>query len=65
MHWMSDCSTPLPLFALRAQGARLYLMNRGILITPFHNMMLCCPQTGREDVTRLLETLEQAGNLPA
>lgn len=27
----------------------LYMMNRGVLITPFHNMMLCCPgTTGRE-----------------
>ena len=23
----------------------LYLINRGILITPFHNMTLCCPDT--------------------
>ena len=28
----------------------LYLMNRGVLITPFHNMMLCCPGTRAEDV---------------
>jgi glutamate-1-semialdehyde 2,1-aminomutase len=30
----------------------LYLMNRGVLITPFHNMMLCCPGTREEDVDR-------------
>jgi glutamate-1-semialdehyde 2,1-aminomutase len=30
----------------------LYLMNRGVLITPFHNMMLCCPGTTAEDVDR-------------
>lgn len=30
----------------------LYLMNRGVLITPFHNMMLCCPGTTVEDVDR-------------
>jgi glutamate-1-semialdehyde 2,1-aminomutase len=30
----------------------LYLMNRGVLITPFHNMMLCCPGTTTEDVDR-------------
>jgi glutamate-1-semialdehyde 2,1-aminomutase len=28
----------------------LYLMNRGVLITPFHNMMLCCPGTTQADV---------------
>ena len=30
----------------------LYLMNRGVLITPFHNMMLCCPGTRSDDVDR-------------
>lgn len=30
----------------------LYLMNRGVLITPFHNMMLCCPGTVADDVDR-------------
>jgi glutamate-1-semialdehyde 2,1-aminomutase len=30
----------------------LYLMNRGVLITPFHNMMLCCPGTTTDDVDR-------------
>lgn len=38
----------------------LYLINRGILITPFHNMTLCCPQTTAADVDCLLHTLEQA-----
>jgi glutamate-1-semialdehyde 2,1-aminomutase len=28
----------------------LYLLNRGILITPFHNMALMCPDTTRADV---------------
>jgi glutamate-1-semialdehyde 2,1-aminomutase len=28
----------------------LALCNRGILMTPFHNMALMCPQTSREDV---------------
>jgi glutamate-1-semialdehyde 2,1-aminomutase len=28
----------------------LYLANRGILITPFHNMALMCPQTSEADV---------------
>jgi glutamate-1-semialdehyde 2,1-aminomutase len=36
----------------------LFLTNRGILITPFHNMALCCPTTTAADVdlhTRLFE----------
>ena len=28
----------------------LYLVNRGVLITPFHNMALMCPDTRRQDV---------------
>ncbi|MDQ1542230.1 MAG: glutamate-semialdehyde -aminomutase [Actinomycetota bacterium] len=28
----------------------LYLLNRGVLITPFHNMALMCPDTTRADV---------------
>ena len=28
----------------------LYAMNRGILLTPFHNMALMSPSTGAEDV---------------
>ena len=32
----------------------LYLLNRGVLITPFHNMMLVCPQTTADDVDRLV-----------
>jgi len=32
----------------------LYLLNRGVLITPFHNMMLCCPVTAAADVDALL-----------
>ena len=38
----------------------LYLINRGILITPFHNMTLCCPDTREEDVDRLLSSLDEA-----
>lgn len=33
----------------------LYLLNRGVLITPFHNMMLVCPDTTVADVDRLVE----------
>jgi len=42
------------------QVLHLYLLNRGILITPFHNMMLCSPATPPQDVARLLETLDKA-----
>ena len=28
----------------------LFLSNRGVLITPFHNMALMCPETSRDDV---------------
>ena len=37
----------------------LYLINRGILITPFHNMTLCCPDTTSADVDMLLATLDE------
>ena len=30
----------------------LFLLNRGVLITPFHNMTLCCPGTTADDVDR-------------
>lgn len=33
----------------------LYLLNREVLITPFHNMMLICPDTQPDDVARLLQ----------
>ena len=33
-------------------------LNRGVLITPFHNMMLVCPDTTEADVTRLLDALD-------
>ncbi len=38
----------------------LFLINRGVLITPFHNMMLCCPDTTAADTARLLSTLDEA-----
>jgi glutamate-1-semialdehyde 2,1-aminomutase len=38
----------------------LYLLNRGVLITPFHNMTLCCPDTHRGDIDRLIDTLDTA-----
>ncbi|NLR73706.1 aspartate aminotransferase family protein [Leeia aquatica] len=41
------------------QIIHLYLLNRGLLITPFHNMMLVCPDTRVEDVQRLLAVFDQ------
>ena len=36
----------------------LGLLNRGVMITPFHNMMLVCPQTTMADVQQLLTALD-------
>ena len=38
----------------------LYLLNRGVLLTPFHNMMLLSPQTAPAAVDRLLTHLGAA-----
>ena len=35
----------------------IYLLNRGVLIAPFHNMTLVCPATTAADVDRLLDAL--------
>ncbi len=48
----------------------LYCLNRGVVITPFHNMMLVCPETQPEDVAQLLDVLdsgmaELSGKSPA
>ena len=37
----------------------VYFLNRGIVITPFHSMMLMCPATSREDVARYLAVLDE------
>jgi glutamate-1-semialdehyde 2,1-aminomutase len=38
----------------------LYLMNRGVLITPFHNMALMCPSTTEQQVDRHTEVFTAA-----
>lgn len=38
----------------------LYLANRGVLLTPFHNMALMCPTTTKADVDRHNEVFEEA-----
>lgn len=43
------------------EGAlHLYLLNRGFLLTPFHNMMLASPVTTQSQVNALLATLDTA-----
>jgi glutamate-1-semialdehyde 2,1-aminomutase len=40
----------------------LYMLNRGVLITPFHNMALMSPATTAEDVDRHTEVFGQAAD---
>lgn len=42
------------------QYLHLYLLNRGVLITPFHNMMLICPATTQDNVQQLLNCFDEA-----
>ena len=60
------CAAP-PRNGTQAQAAmdselehllHLALLNRGVLITPFHNMLLLCPDTMPTDVARLLAALD-------
>ena len=37
----------------------LYLLNRGILLTPFHNMMLICPATSETDINKLIQVFKK------
>ena len=38
----------------------LYMLNRNILMTPFHNMALICPTTTEADVDRHSELFDRA-----
>ena len=38
----------------------LYLANRGVLLTPFHNMALMCPTTTKSEIDRHQEVFEAA-----
>jgi len=42
------------------QALHLALLNRGVLITPFHNMMLVCPDTTAADVDLLLQAFDDS-----
>ena len=46
-------------FALQ-QYLHLHALNRGILMTPFHNMALMCPATTAADVDRHSEVFDSA-----
>ena len=44
----------------------LHALNRGVLITPFHNMALACPATTEADADRYAEVFREAlGDLAA
>ncbi|MFC7392953.1 aspartate aminotransferase family protein [Scopulibacillus cellulosilyticus] len=44
----------------RLQAAiHLFLLNRGVLMTPFHNMALMCPQTREENVDKHTEAFRE------
>ncbi|MDE2150699.1 MAG: aminotransferase class III-fold pyridoxal phosphate-dependent enzyme [Betaproteobacteria bacterium] len=37
----------------------LFMMNRGVLITPFHSMLLTCPATREQDADRFVRMLDE------
>jgi glutamate-1-semialdehyde 2,1-aminomutase len=37
----------------------VYFLNRGVLITPFHCMLLMCPASTAADIDRYIEVFEQ------
>ena len=52
------------------QAIHHYMLNRGVVITPFHNMLLICPATTAADVDRMVGLLdtcltELRGSAPA
>jgi len=40
------------------EAVHRYLLNRGVVITPFHNMMLICPSTTEENVSTLINAFD-------
>ena len=42
------------------RALHLYLLNRGVLIAPFHNMTLCSPVTVEADVDKLVGVVREA-----
>lgn len=45
---------------LLEHALHLYWLNRGVLVTPFHNMMLVCPDTTAADVQQVWRIFDQA-----
>ena len=45
------------------EAFHLYLINQGVLIAPFHNMMLISPQTEDAAIDRLVEAADRFANL--
>ena len=46
--------------AMLGRYMHLHALNRGILLTPFHNMALMCPATSSDDVDRHTAAFNQA-----
>jgi glutamate-1-semialdehyde 2,1-aminomutase len=42
-----------------AAALHLYLLNRGVLVTPFHDMLLVCPVTSDSDIALLAQSLAE------
>ncbi|HRX35605.1 MAG TPA: aspartate aminotransferase family protein [Aestuariivirga sp.] len=40
------------------EAVHRYLLNRGVIVTPFHNMMLICPSTREAHVGQLIDGLD-------
>jgi glutamate-1-semialdehyde 2,1-aminomutase len=51
-------NVPLPHDSLE-KCIHLALLNRGVMITPFHNMILISPTTTAADADRLVASLDE------
>ena len=40
------------------EALHLYLINHGVLIAPFHNMMLVSPVTSNAQIDRLIDAID-------
>ena len=50
----------LPATTSSTRFLHLFALNRGVLLTPFHNMALMCPDTTEADVDRHTEVFAEA-----
>jgi glutamate-1-semialdehyde 2,1-aminomutase len=57
---MADWGMPHPLFVrpLLERVIDLSMLNRGYLVTPFHNMLLTSPAATVEDIHGFVSTLD-------